>query len=183
LLYPARLEHPGKNHLRLLNAYAASAVRASHQLVLAGADWGAEVLIRAEVTRLGLGERVRLLGYVPDELLPGLYAGAAAVVMVGLCEGFGLPALEGLAAGRPVVAARTGALPEVMADLGVLCHPLDCQDMAAALERAVRDEHLASRVRAAGPAHARQLGWERTCEGLLAVCEAVATCGGRAADY
>jgi glycosyltransferase involved in cell wall biosynthesis len=173
-LYPSRLEHPGKNHLRLLSAYAASPVRASHQLVLVGADWGAEGLIHAEIQRLGLAQRVRLLGYVADEILPALMSGADAVIAVGLCEGFGLPALEALAAGRPVVAARAGALPEVVGELGILCDPLDSQDMARALTRAANDTVFSARVRREGPAYARLRGWERTCDGLLAVCRSVA---------
>jgi glycosyltransferase involved in cell wall biosynthesis len=173
-LYPSRLEHPGKNHLRLLRAYAASSALPSHQLVLVGADWGAEGLIRAEIRRLKLGDRVRLLGYVAAELLPALISGADAVIAVGLCEGFGLPALEALAAGRPVVAARAGALPEVVGELGILCDPLDCADMALALARAASDKEFTARVHREGPAYARLRGWERTCEGLLAVCRSVA---------
>ncbi|WP_224242678.1 glycosyltransferase family 4 protein [Hyalangium gracile] len=173
-LYPSRLEHPGKNHLRLLSAYAASSARDSHQLVLVGADWGAEDLIRAEIQRFRLTDRVRLLGYVAEELLPALMAGADAVIAVGLCEGFGLPALEALAAGRPVVATRAGALPEVVGELGILCDPLDAQDMARALTRAASDAAFSARVRREGPAYARLRGWERTCEGLLQVCRSVA---------
>jgi len=157
-----------------LSAYAASAARTSHLLVLVGADWGADGLIRAEIQRLGLGDCVRLLGYVDAELLPALISGAEAVIAVGLCEGFGLPALEALAAGRPVVAARAGALPEVVGELGILCDPLDPMDMALALARAASDVAFAARVRREGPAHARQRSWERTCEGLLAVCRSVA---------
>ncbi len=174
LVYPARLEHPGKNHLRLLRAYAASAVRATHQLLLVGADWGAEPLIRSEILRLGLETRARLLGYVDEALMPGLLAGADAVIAVGLREGFGLPALEGLAMGRPVVAARAGALPEVVGELGILCDPLDSADMAAALTRAVQDGPLATRVRHEGPAYARQRSWDSTCNGLLALCRRLA---------
>ncbi|MCP3137420.1 glycosyltransferase family 4 protein [Pyxidicoccus xibeiensis] len=173
LLYLSRLEHPGKNHLRLLRAFAASPVRQDHQLVLAGADWGAEGLIREELQRLGLQERVRMLGYVEDGLIPGLVAGAEAIIAVGLCEGFGLPALEAIAAGKPVLAARAGALPEVVGDLGVLCDPLDEQDMAAAMMRLVRDEPLAARVHREGPGHARQRSWDRTSDDLLALCHSV----------
>ncbi len=173
LLYLSRLEHPGKNHLRLLRAFAASPVRQGHQLVLAGPDWGAGRLIREEVERLGLQERVRVLGYVEDGLIPGLMAGAEALIAVGLREGFGLPALEAIAAGKPVLASRAGALPEVVGELGVLCNPLDEQDMAQALTRVVRDEPLAARVRREGPGHARQRSWDRTSTDLLALCRTV----------
>ncbi|MHA7630728.1 glycosyltransferase family 4 protein [Corallococcus sp. M7] len=173
LLYLSRLEHPGKNHLRLLRAFAASTVRHSHSLVLAGADWGAGGLIREEIQRLGLQERVRVPGYVEDDAIPTLVAGARAVIAVGLCEGFGLPALEALAAGKPVLAARAGALPEVVGELGVLCDPLDEQDMAAALTRVVGDEPLAARVRREGPGYARQRSWDRACDDLLALCRSV----------
>jgi glycosyltransferase involved in cell wall biosynthesis len=174
LLYPARLEHPGKNHLRLLRAYAASPPRHSHLLALSGDDWGAEKLIRREIDTLGLGNRVRLLGHVADPLLPGLFAGARAIVMVGLHEGFGLPAIEALAAGRPVVAARAGALPEVVGELGILCDPLDVSDMASALARAATDDAFTERVSREGPRHAGRWSWDRTCAELLAVCHTVA---------
>jgi len=173
VLYPARLEHPGKNHLRLLRAYASSPVRRSHLLALSGADWGAQALLQAECTRLGISERVRFLGYVDEPLLPGLMGGADAVLAVGLCEGFGLPALEALAAGRPVVAARAGALPEVVGSLGILCDPLDPADMAAALSRAVSDARLAGQLRTLGPAHARQRSWDQTCDRLFSLCRTV----------
>src|SRR5262249_24718766 len=128
---------PGKNHLHLLRAFAASPARASHVLALAGSDWGALGRIQNEIARLGLEREVRVLGYVPDELVSGLVAGADAVMMVGLYEGFGLPALEALAAGRPVVASRTGALPAVVGDLAALCDPLDERSIADALDRAL----------------------------------------------
>jgi glycosyltransferase involved in cell wall biosynthesis len=170
VLYLGRLEHPGKNHLRLLRAFAASRCRASHLLVIAGADWGALPLIQAEVARLGIEREVALLGYVPDGILPGLVAGADAVVMVGLYEGFGLPALEALAAGRPVAASRTGALPEVVGELGALCDPLDERSIAEALERALTDETLRERCRIEGPRLARARSWDTTADGLLDAC-------------
>jgi glycosyltransferase involved in cell wall biosynthesis len=175
LLYLSRLEHPGKNHLRLLRAYATSPVRQTHRLALVGADWGGEALIRAEIQRLKLEERVRLLGFVAEELIPGLIADAAAVIAVGLCEGFGLPALEALAMGRPVVASRTGALPEVVGELGLLCDPYSPADIASALTRVVGDAAWRERVRQEGPAHARRLSWDRTSEQLLALCRQVAS--------
>lgn len=172
LLYPARLEHPGKNHLRLLRAFAASPARRTHRLLLAGADFGAGPALRQEIARLALTERAFVLGYVPDALLPGLVAGADAVVMVGLYEGFGLPALEALAAGRPVVAANAGALPEVTGTLAALCDPLSVASIGAALERALGDAVLRERSLNEGPAWAAARSWEKTAEGLFAACSA-----------
>jgi glycosyltransferase involved in cell wall biosynthesis len=170
LLYLSRLEHPGKNHLRLIRAYADSRARASHDLVLSGADWGALALIRAEIARLSLGDRVRLPGYVADDLVPELVQGADAVVMVGLREGFGLPALEALAAGRPLVIARAGALPEVAGELAATCDPLDERSITQALDRAVEDEVLRARAAHEGPARAAARSWDLTVDGLLAAC-------------
>lgn len=170
LLYPARLEHPGKNHARLLAAFASSAVLAKHQLVLTGKDWGALALIRSETQRLGLEARVRLLGHVDDEALYGLLAGADAVAVLGLHEGFGLPALEALAAARPVVASSTGALREVAGPLAAYCDPFQVDSIARALERAVTDAALRQRVADEGPARAASFGWERTADGLFDAC-------------
>lgn len=170
VLYLGRLEHPGKNLLRLLHAFAESPARASHALVLAGADWGAEPMLRAEIARLGLDREIRLLGFLPDDAVPGLVAGADAVAMVGLYEGFGLPALEALAAGRPVVASRTGALPEVVGDLGALCDPLDERSIADALARALGDTAYRDRARREGPARAAARSWDRAADGLLEAC-------------
>lgn len=174
LLYPARLEHPGKNHVRLLNAFALSTLRKEHDLVLAGADWGAEKRIRQEIARLGLTTRVRLLGYVPDDSLAGLLAGAEAVLVVGLYEGFGLPALEALASGRPVVVARTGASLESVGRLGVPCDPYDEISMRAAMERAVADVRVRERAGLEGPAWAAAWSWDRTARGLVDACLAAA---------
>jgi glycosyltransferase involved in cell wall biosynthesis len=173
LLYLARLEHPGKNHLRLLRAFAASRLRRTHRLALAGADWGGGPLINAEIARLGLGDRVKMLGFLPDAIVPGLVAGAETVIMVGLAEGFGLPALEALSAGRPVVNAEAGALPEVVGDLGVGCDPYQESSIQAALERSIEDTGLRARVRAEGPPRARARDWDTTAHGLLGVCREV----------
>lgn len=170
LLYAARLEHPAKNHLRLLQAFAASPLCDSHVLALAGGDWGGQALIEEEVARLGLAGKVRLLGYVSDAALPGLIAGADVVIMVGLTEGFGLPALEALSAGRPLCAARAGALPEVVGPLASMCDPLSAPDIARALEHAAGDRAFRERAARDGPLWAAARSWDRTAEQLLEVC-------------
>jgi glycosyltransferase involved in cell wall biosynthesis len=111
-----------------------------------------------------------MLGYVSDELLPPLVAGADSVVMVGLREGFGLPVLEALSAGRSVCVSAAGALPEVAGPLGVRCDPLEPVSIAAALEQATLDPQIRARAQTEGPAWAKKHGWEQTAEGLLNAC-------------
>jgi glycosyltransferase involved in cell wall biosynthesis len=172
LLYTARLEHPGKNHLRLLRAFASSELRGSHSLVLAGGDWGARRQVDEEISRAGLAGRVRLLGWVPDEELPALVCSAEAVVMAGLCEGFGLPALEALAAGRPVCAANTGALPNVVGSLAAFFDPYSEASIRLALVRVVSDHVLRARCATEGPAWAAARSWDSTVDGLVDACRA-----------
>jgi glycosyltransferase involved in cell wall biosynthesis len=111
---------------------------------------------------------------VPDEVLPKLLAGANSVAMVGLREGFGLPALEALATGRPVFASNTGALPEVVGDLGALCDPFSEDSIREALDRTVGDQDLRARVVSEGPASARERGWGATAQKLVEICLAAA---------
>jgi glycosyltransferase involved in cell wall biosynthesis len=170
LLYVSRLEHPGKNHLRLIRAFARCAVRPTHELLLVGADWGALEAIEAVAAEEGVADRVRWLGFVPDHELPALTAAADAVVMVGLREGFGLPALEAIAAGRPVCASNTGALPEVVGPHARLCDPEDERSIGDALEAVVMDGALRQRAREDGPAWAAARGWQATAEGLYEAC-------------
>jgi glycosyltransferase involved in cell wall biosynthesis len=140
-----------------------------------GPDWGAGHRIQLEIERLNLQDRVKVVGYVADEHVPGLIADATAVIAVGLCEGFGLPALEALAMGRPVVVSNTGALPEVVGELGILCDPYNPSDMATALTRVVGDAAWSERIRQEGPAYARRLSWDRTCDQLLHLCRQAAS--------
>ena len=177
LLYPARLEHPAKNHLRLLEGFAKSRLSKTHQLAFAGADWGARERIEATVARLGLHGRVRMLGFVEDEHLPPLYAGADAVVMAGLTEGFGLPVLEALASGTPVCAAQAGALPEVAGPNAVYFDPHDSGSIAKALERAVSDVEWREQMGREGPAWAAARGWRNTAEGLVELCRQASQMG------
>jgi glycosyltransferase involved in cell wall biosynthesis len=108
---------------------------------------------------------IRALGHVPDEHLPGLYAGAAAFVLPSLHEGFGLTCLEAMACGVPVVAANAGALPETCGDAALYVDASDVPGIANAVERAIGDDAL----RAKGPIHASAYTWDRTVRELDAL--------------
>jgi glycosyltransferase involved in cell wall biosynthesis len=108
---------------------------------------------------------IRALGHVPDDHLPGLYAGAAAFVLPSLYEGFGLTCLEAMACAVPVVAARAGALPEICGDAARYADPRDEAGLADAVEAALGDDS----ARAAGPARASQFTWDRTVRELDAL--------------
>ncbi|NUP04865.1 MAG: glycosyltransferase family 4 protein [Polyangiaceae bacterium] len=170
LLYLARLEHPGKNHLRLLEAFSQSGLSNRYTLALAGADWGAEGIIRDKVRELDLGSSVARLGFVPDDDVAPLIGASAAVLMVGLCEGFGLPALEALAMGVPVVASNTGALPEVAGPLAAYCDPHDVSSISRALQSASTNADVRRRAADEGPKWASTRGWSETARGLHDAC-------------
>jgi glycosyltransferase involved in cell wall biosynthesis len=110
-------------------------------------------------------QAARALGHVPDEHLPGLYAGASAFVLPSWHEGFGLTCVEAMACGVPVVAARAGALPETCGDAARYADPFDPNDLATQVEAALDDDAL----RAAGPARAQRFTWQRTISELDAL--------------
>ena len=145
-------EQPRKNLERLQQAMVILRARGHpHILVTAGADsWG----------RVDFGGAfIRKLGKVSDDELHRLYAGAACLAIPSLHEGFGLPALEAMAAGAPVVAANTSALPEVTGGAAVLVDPLDPEDIAEGLERAITERGA---MIPAGRARAAAFSWART---------------------
>ena len=114
----------------------------------------------------------RDLGPVPDAHLPGLYAGASAFVLPSLYEGFGLPCLEAMACGTPVVAADAAALPETCGDAALYADPRDPTAIAAAVERAL-EPGTATRLRGAGLRRAAAFSWDRTAREVDAVIDEV----------
>ncbi|MGQ0612755.1 MAG: glycosyltransferase family 4 protein [Planctomycetaceae bacterium] len=119
---------------------------------------------------------VRLLGAVPDEALPALYAGAAAFVQPSSYEGFGLTAAEAMASGAPVVAADAGSLPEVVGDAALLVPPRNAEALAAALKQLLDRDGPARALREAGRARARRFTWEASAAAHAAVYAEAASC-------
>ncbi|RJX34457.1 MAG: glycosyltransferase family 1 protein [Desulfarculus sp.] len=127
-----------------------------------------------EIERRGLGERVRLLGFVAEADLPALFSAATAFVFPSLYEGFGLPPLEAMACGAPVIAARAAAVPEVVGQAGILVPPGDPAALAAAMAEVLRRPELAAELRAQGLKRAAQFSWRRAAERTHALYEEVA---------
>ena len=171
---------PGKNQATLVRAFHRLKRQDSEQgLVIAGPPaWRYERLFRL-VDDLGLAGQVRFLGYVPAEDLVALYNLADLFVFPSLYEGFGLPPLEAMACGLPVVASTAPALREVLDDAALLVHPQDVVALAEAMAAALRDEPLRSRLRQAGLRRAAQFSWERTARETVAVYDEAV--GGREA--
>jgi glycosyltransferase involved in cell wall biosynthesis len=159
--------YPYKNLAGLIEAFAR--VEGGYNLVLAGdhGDFGSA--LRARAAALGLGERVVFPGPVSEAELATLYAGALAYAFVSRSEGFGLPGLEAMQAGIPVVAARAGSLPEVYGDAACYCDPLDVDSIASALTAVAADEELRGRLVSLGRRRAAEFSWKRTAEQTLAV--------------
>jgi len=159
---------PRKNLPRLVAAFDAEAAQDSAlRLVVAGPDgWGTSAFEDA-VRHARHGDRVVRLGYVDNAARADLLAGARVLVYPSLDEGFGHPPLEAMRAGVPVVAARAGALPEVLGDAAMLAEPSSVPALAAALHDAVSDDATRARLVAAGRERGARYTWERATGELV----------------
>ncbi len=169
ILYVGTIE-PRKNLTALLEAFAnlQSAIGNLHLVFVGKKGWLYEGFFR-RLRELGLEERVHFTGYVPDEDLPVLYSAADLFVFPSLYEGFGLPVLEAMACGVPVVCSNTSSLPEVAGDAALLVDPTDVRALAAAMERALTDQALRATLRARGLERARRFTWEEAARRTLEV--------------
>ncbi|MGQ9683808.1 MAG: glycosyltransferase family 4 protein [Anaerolineae bacterium] len=169
---------PHKNLETLLEAYqryhntTPAETRAS--LVLVGEEDPRYVSSRRWAAQWGLARSVLSLGNVPDEDLRALYNGALAVAFPSLYEGFGLPLVEAMACGAPVLASNTSALPEIAADAALLLEPRDAAAWATALRQVADDESLRADLKARGLARASQFSWPTSAGATLAVYRASA---------
>lgn len=162
---------PRKNYIRLMRAFAELRPD-GHKLIIAGGEgWLCEPIL-AEAEKHG--DRIRMLGFVEESDLPALYRGAALFAFPSLYEGFGLPVLEAMACGVPVVCSNVSSLPEVAGEAALLTDPHDEEALAEAMQRVLEDEELQQQMVTRGLERATAFTWERAAQQLLAAFEAVA---------
>lgn len=173
LLAVATLE-PRKNLDTLIAAYAQlpDALRQQYPLVIAGMRGWGDSLVSPKLKQMLTRNEVRLTGYVPQQDLPLLYAGARAFVYPSLYEGFGLPPLEAMACAVPVIVSNRASLPEVVGDAGILVEAMDDADIARQMRSVIEDDGLHARLAQQGLQRAQTFSWNQCAVETLAVYQA-----------
>jgi glycosyltransferase involved in cell wall biosynthesis len=165
---------PRKNIIALVDALRVLRGRGyPHRLLIAGRPGWLYQATFEHVKKAGMEAFVDFLDYVPDEDLPALFAACDAFVFPSLYEGFGLPPLEAMACGAPVVASNTSSLPEILGDAALLINPRDVGAIADAVERVITNTALRDELRVKGFAQAAKYSWERAARETLGVYEGV----------
>ncbi len=162
---------PKKNHITLLKAFAR--LKVDWDLVIIGKKgWKAEGFFSA-LKELRIDERVKILGYLPAEDLPLFYAGAEIFVFPSLYEGFGLPVLEAMACGTPVICSNVSSLPEVGGDAVLYFNPSSVEELVSQIERLIGDSNLKEKLKEKGKKRAKEFNWQKTAEETLKVLKSV----------
>jgi len=159
-LYVGNLE-PRKNLERLIEAFARMPQK-DHELLIVGDRWYRGEAAEKKVRALGLTGRVKFLGYVPRTELPSLYSGATAFVYASLLEGFGLPVVEAMACGAPVITSNNSSLKEIANGASLLVDPQNVEELSRAMSNLADDKALRRELSAKGVKRAQAFSWENT---------------------
>ncbi|MCS6870921.1 MAG: glycosyltransferase family 1 protein [Anaerolineae bacterium] len=157
-----------KNQVGLLRAFAQIQEHVPHTLILAGGEGSGTESVKAYLSEHPQ-VRARWIGYVSEAQLPALYSGAEAFALPSFWEGFGLPVLEAMACGVPVLTSNVSSLAEIAGDAALLVDPHDTSALAEGLLRLLTDSALRERLKAAGKARAAQFTWQQTAQQTLSV--------------
>jgi glycosyltransferase involved in cell wall biosynthesis len=157
---------PRKNYARLIEAFARLEEPDLRLVIVGGLGWLYEDIFAA-IRSMGLEDRVTVTGYVEDVDLPAVYNLAEVFALPSLYEGFGIPPLEAMACGLPVIVADNSSLPEVVGDAGVLVNAYDTASLAEGLTRLLGDPALRQRLSQRGRARAQTFTWRQAAQSLL----------------
>jgi glycosyltransferase involved in cell wall biosynthesis len=160
---------PRKNLASLITAYEKMPGQEQFQLVLVGMPGWIQDDFFKSIGKLRLKRNIILTGYVPASDLAGLYTGAEVFVFPSLYEGFGLPVLEAMQCGCPVIASNSSSIPEVVGDAGILVDPLDTTALASAIYQVIINTKIRKSLRQKGIIRSREFSWEKTAKKLLRV--------------
>ncbi|MHC5821911.1 MAG: glycosyltransferase family 4 protein [Nostoc sp.] len=168
-LYLGR-HNPHKNPERLITAFAALSNCKDYELWLAGpSDRRYTPVLKAQVEKLGITHQVKFLDYIPYSELPKIINQAIALVFPSLWEGFGLPVLEAMACGTPVITSNLSSLPEVAGDAAILINPYNTGEITEAMQAIATDLGLRWRLSSQGITHSQQFSWEKTGKATVEV--------------
>jgi len=178
ILYVGRTEDPRKNLITLIDAYAELKLKkqVKHQLVIAGRHGQGTELLIDKVNKYGLVEDVVFPGVIPENDLPSLLSGAKLFIYVSSFEGFGLPILEAMACGVPVITSNTTSLPEVAGDAALMIIPGDRKALSKAILDVLSDSDLHEELRQKGLLQSKLFNWNSTAQSTLYVYEEALSC-------
>jgi glycosyltransferase involved in cell wall biosynthesis len=172
ILYSGTLE-PKKNIGRLIESFSMlkSEKNIRHKLVLAGKKSWKSTAILESIDKLSNKDEVILTGYIPETDLASLMSGADVFVFPSLHEGFGIPLLEAMACGTPVITSKTSSLPEVVGEAGILVNPYSALEISEAILRVITNDRVREQMRQKGLDQAKRFSWEESARNFIALAE------------
>ena len=172
-LYVSRIEHPLKNHVRLIEAFNQfrATTPAEWDLVFAGCDWHGSEIVHDLANQSPYRNDIRFLGFVEDAAIPILYRAAEAMVYPSLFEGFGMPPIEAMSCGCPVLSSPRGSLDEVLGGSAGIFDPEHIDEIVGALQRVAHDFQWRATLREAGIRNARRFSWQENAARTLEIYE------------
>jgi len=171
ILYVGQIQHPNKNLIRLLHAFSKAKLdfKIPHKLVLVGKPHSSANIIYQTVDELHLNKDVVFTGYIPDKDLPYFYNATNLFIYLSLFEGFGIPPLEALSCGTPVITSRSSSLTEVIGQGGILVDPFNEEEIATSIYEVLSDKHLQEKLQREGIKRAKMFSWEKSAVKVLEV--------------
>lgn len=173
LLYISRIEHPGKNHINLIKAYEqlSPEVRAEYKLVFAGSDWNGAEIVHDYVENSFAKEDIIFLGFIPNSDVGAIYHYASLYVFPSLYEGFGIPLLEAMYSGIPVITSNCPPLLEIGGDATLNFDPLIPENICKVITEILENENLRNKLIERGYDRAKGFSWEKHCANIIKLVE------------